>query len=198
MSRLARGKTAAGFCAGILFMALVIAAPVFAQEEGNQPENTTAGWIFRWLNFAIVFGAIVYVLVKKAGPAFRARAAAIQAAIAEGTRAREEAEERRREAERKIAGIQQEIAAMQLRAKRDAEVEADRIRSLAREEAMKMDRAAELEIVAAERAARFELKAAAARLAIERAEAQLRQQLTPPADSRLVRNFVGDLAGSRN
>jgi F-type H+-transporting ATPase subunit b len=198
MSRLARWRTAAGFCAGIFFAALLIAAPAFAQEEGTQPENTTAGWIFRWLNFAIVFFAIVYVLVKKAGPAFRANAVAIQSAIAEGTRAREEAEQRRMEAERKLAGIEQEITVIRLQAKRDAEVEADRIRNLAREEAIKMDRAAELEIAAAERAARMELKATAARLAIERAEAQLREQLTPPADSKLVRNFVGDLAGSRN
>jgi F-type H+-transporting ATPase subunit b len=136
--------------------------------------------------------------VTKAGPAFRARAVAIQAAIAEGTRAREEADHRRLEAERKLAGIEQEITAMRLQARRDAEIETDRIRSLAREDAIKVDRAAEAEIAAAERAARFELRATAARLAIERAEAQLREQLTPPADSRLVRNFVGDLAGSQN
>jgi len=198
VSRLARFKTAAVICAGIFCMALLSAAPAFAQEEGTQPENTTAGWIFRWLNFAVVFIAIVYVLVKKGGPAFRARAEAIQAAIAEGTRAREEAEQRRQEAERKLAGIEQEITAMRLQAKRDAEIETERIRSLAREEAIKVDHAADAEIAAAQRAARFELKATAARLAVERAEAQLREQLTPPADSQLVRNFVGDLAGSQN
>jgi F-type H+-transporting ATPase subunit b len=198
MSWLTRFKTTAGIWAGIFWLALLTAAPAFAQEEATQPENTTAGWIFRWLNFAVVFIAIVWVLVTKARPAFRAHADAIQAAIAEGTRAREEAEQRRQEAERKLAGIEQEITAMRLQAKRDAEIETDRIRSLAREEAIKVDRAAEAEIAAAERAARFELKATAARLAIERAEAQLREQLTPPEDSQLVRNFVGDLAGSQN
>ena len=198
MSWLARFKKFAGICAGIFCVALLTAAPAFAQEEATPPENTTAGWIFRWLNFAVVFVAIVWVLVTKAGPAFRARAVAIQAAIAEGTRAREEADHRRLEAERKLAGIEQEITAMRLQARRDAEIETDRIRSLAREDAIKVDRAAEAEIAAAERAARFELRATAARLAIERAEAQLREQLTPPADSRLVRNFVGDLAGSQN
>jgi F-type H+-transporting ATPase subunit b len=134
----------------------------------------------------------------KAGPAFRARTNAIQAAIAEGTRAREEGEQRRLEAEKKLAGIQQEIAAMREQAKRDDAAESQRIRDLARDEAAKMDRAAELEIAAAERAARLELKATAARLAVERAEADLRQQLTPPADAQLVRNFAGNLAGSSN
>jgi F-type H+-transporting ATPase subunit b len=198
VSRLARFKTSTVICAGIICVALLSAAPAFAQEESTQPENTTAGWIFRWLNFAVVFVAIVWVLMTKARPAFRARAEAIQAAIAEGTRAREEAEQRRQEAERKLAGIEQEITAMRLQANRDAEIETERIRSLAREEAIKVDHAAEGEIAAAERAAKFELKATAARLAVERAEAQLREQLTPPADSQLVRNFVGDLAGSQN
>jgi F-type H+-transporting ATPase subunit b len=198
MNRFARSKTAAGICGGMLFAALLMAAPAFAQEEATQPENTTAGWIFRWLNFAVVFFAILYVLVKKARPAFRAHREAIQTAIAEGTRAREEADQRRREAEQKLAGIQQEIEGMRAQSKKDAEAETERIRKLAREEAIKMDHAAEVEIAAAERAARFDLKATAARLAIERAEAQLRQQLTPPADSQLVRNFVGDLEGSQN
>jgi len=198
LSRLARVATHAGWLAGILFSMLLIALPALAQGESAPPEDTTTGWIFRWLNFSIVFGAAVWALKTKAGPAFRKHADAIQAAIAEGTRAREEAEQRRQEAEQKLAGIPQEVEALRAEAKRDADAEAERIRKLARDEAAKMDHAAELEIAAAERAARLELKATAARLAIERAESQLRQQLNPPADSQLVRNFIGDLDGSRN
>jgi F0F1-type ATP synthase membrane subunit b/b' len=195
----ARLKPAARAFVGIFFTLVLVSLPTFAQDEGAAaPENTQIGWVFRWLNFAIVFGGIAYLLVKSAGPAFRARADAIQAAIAEGSRAREEAEQRRKEAEQKLAGIPQEIGTLRAHAKRDTDAETARIRDLARDEAAKMDRAAELEIAAAERAARLELKATAARLAIERAEAQLREQLTTPADSQLVRSFVGDLAERNN
>jgi F-type H+-transporting ATPase subunit b len=195
---LGRCKAFAISCFGIFCGVLLLAAPALAQDAAVAPENTTTGWIMRWVNSAIVIILIAWALVKKAGPAFRARAGAIQAAIAEGARARAEAEQQRQDAERKLAGIQDEIAAMRAQAKRDAEAETLRIRELAREEAIKMDRAAELEIAAAERAAGLELKATAARLAVERAEAQLRQQLTPPADAQLVRNFAGDLAASSN
>ncbi len=197
MKGLLRGKGIAISLAWIFGAALLFAAPAFAQAEQTAPENTTVGWIMRWVNSGIVIIAIAWALMK-AGPAFRARADAIQAAIAEGARAREEADRQRSEAERKLAGIQQEIATMKEQAKIDADAESLRIRDLAREEAMKMDRAAELEIAAAERAARLELKATAARLAVERAEAMLREQLTAPADAQLVSKFAGSLAGSRN
>lgn len=185
-------------CAGIFVVTLLLAAPALAQEEsGNHPENSTLGWVMRWVNSGIVIIAIGWGL-SKCGPAFRKRADGIQAAIAEGKRAREEAAERRKEAEQRLAGLPAEIAGMRADAKRDAEAETQRIRELAREDAAKMDHAADLEIEAAERAAMLELKATAARLAVERAEKLLREHLTQPADARLVRNFAGELAGSRN
>ena len=196
MKALSGGKGTAILLCSVFGAALLLAAPAFAQQQ-TLPENTTVGWIMRWVNSGIVIIAIGWALMK-AGPAFRARADAIHAGIAEGTRAREEAERQRSEAEKKLAGIQQEIATMREQAERDNEAESKRIRDLAREEATKMDRAADLEIAAAERAAKLELKEAAARMAVERAEAILREQLTAPADAQLVSKFAGSLAGSRN
>ena len=60
-----------------------------------------------------------------------------------------------------------------------------------------IERAAQEEIAAAQRAARLEMKSLAARLAIERAEFLLRQELTP-AEAALFRGFVGDLQRSAN
>ena len=65
------------------------AMPAMAQEGDASPADSPTGWIFRWLNFAIVFGAIVYFAVKYGGPSFRANAESISTKIAEGTRARE-------------------------------------------------------------------------------------------------------------
>ena len=58
-------------------------------------------------------------------------------------------------------------------------------------EAETIERAAQAEIAAAERAARLELKALAARLAVERAEAVLRGELTPEAEAALFRRVRG-------
>jgi F-type H+-transporting ATPase subunit b len=185
----------AGFLAVLV---LVAALPLLAQEGEGSPADSTVGWVFRWLNFAIVFGAIGYFAVKKGGPYFRGQAEEIAKKIAEGTRAREAAERQRQEAQAKLANIEREIAEMRVEANRDAEAEAQRLRALAREEAEKIERAAQAEIAAAERAARMELKAFAARLAVERAEALLREELTPKSEAALFQAFVQELGRSVN
>lgn len=185
--------------AALIFIALLCAAPAFAQEEGGGPENSPTGWIFRWLNFAIVFAAIIWAF-SKAGPYFRERAESIQAAVAEGTRARDEAEQKKRDAEVRIANLDAEIAELKAQARSEAQADRERIKAMTREEAAKVERAADVEIAASERAATLALKSLAARLAVESAEVMLREQITPRADSGIVSGFVADLArtGSAN
>jgi F0F1-type ATP synthase membrane subunit b/b' len=186
-------------CLGSLITLLLLAAlPVLAQEGEASPVDSPAGWIFRWLNFAIVFGAIAYLAWKKGGPYFRAQAEEISQKIAEGARAREAAERQRQEVQAKLANIDSEIGAMRADSKRDAEAEAMRLRILAREEAQKIERAAQAEIAAAERAARMELKALGARMAVERAEALLRKELTPKSEAALFQTFVQEIGRSVN
>lgn len=192
---------AAGAAFSVAVTVALTAAPALAQESGESapaPENSPMGWVFRWLNFVIVFGVIAWALAKVAGPAFRARTNQIEEAIFEGSRAREAAEKQRAEAEQKLANIDAEIAAMHAHAQREGQVNAERIRAATKEEAAKVDKAAELEIAAAERAARLELKALAAGLAVERAESLLRDHLTPERDSKILSDFVARVAGSSN
>lgn len=191
--RIMRGIAAIFLCN--LFLA---AAPALAQEGEASPAETPTGWAFRWLNFAIVIGAIAYAMVKYAGPAFRRHAEEISEQIAAAARAREAAERQRKGIESKLAGLEAEVSEMRVQARRDAEAEAQRLRALAREEAKKIEAAAEAEIAAAERAARMELKALAARQAVERAEALLREELTPKAEAAIFAAFVQELAGSAN
>jgi len=183
---------------GLVWASLLLAAlPVFAQEGEASPADSSTGWIFRWINFAIVFSLILYAF-RKAAPGFRSRAAQITQRIAEGTRAREAAEKQRAEAQLKLAGIEKEVAALRVEAKRGAEAEAERLRELARTEAEMIERAAQAEIAAAERAARLELKSLAARLAIERAEADLRKGISPQSERALFGTFVAELEGRLN
>jgi len=170
---------------------ILLSLPALAQES-TPPEDTPTGHIFRWLNFAIVFALIVWGL-SKAVPYFRSHAEAISAQIAEGARAREAAEQQRRQVQEKIAGIPQEVSTMRAEAKRGMQAESERLRALARNEAETIERAAQAEIATAERAARIQLKTMAASLAIERAEAVLRGELTQKAEALLFRGFVADL-----
>jgi F-type H+-transporting ATPase subunit b len=176
---------------------LLLAVPAFAQQNQPSAADSPTGWIFRWLNFAIVVALIVYAF-GKAAPSFRRHAQEISGKIAEGTRAREAAEADRRAARAKLAGIETEVAALRVEAKRGAQAETERLRAQAKAEAEAIERSAQAEITAAERAARMQLRALAAQLAVERAEALLRAELTPEREARLFRNFVAELEGSPN
>src|SRR6202050_49138 len=97
---------AAGFLVVFLFLAVL---PVLAKErETPPPTETGMGLVFRWLNFAIVFGVIAFVAVKWGGPYFRAKAEETAGKIAEGARAREAANRQREEIRKKLAGLEEE------------------------------------------------------------------------------------------
>jgi F-type H+-transporting ATPase subunit b len=183
---------------GLLSASLValLALPAFAQESGDAT-TTTTGWVFRWLNFAIVFGAIVWAF-SKAGSYFRKHSEEISQRIAEGARARESAENQRRIVQEKLSHVDDEVARMRADAKRAAEGETQRLRALAKEEAQMIERAGQAEIAAAEHAARLELKSVAGRLAIERAEVLLREEITTSTEAAVFRAFVDKLQESRN
>ncbi|MGC1107836.1 MAG: ATP synthase F0 subunit B [Candidatus Acidiferrales bacterium] len=180
----------------IAFALAIFAAPVLAAANPQEQADTTTGWIYRWINFLIFVGVLVWVFAKKTPAYFRSRQKAIANAIAESARAREEAERQERAAEQKMASLDREVADLRARATRESAAEAQRIRALAQEEAKRIDQAAQMEIRAAERAAQTELKAIAARRAIDRTEALLREQVNPQAESNLFRGFVSALQGA--
>jgi len=183
-----------GLCGLFFFLA---AAPAMAQESGASATDSPTGVIFRWINFAIVLGLIIYAL-RKAAPGFRSRTEEISQKIAEGARAREAAEKQRREAQAKLAGIETDVAELRAEAKRGAAAESERLRELAKIEAAAIERAAQAEIAAAERTARLQLKTIAARMAVDRAEAILQKELTPQSEAALIRTFVAQLQESSN
>ena len=198
MTRMVRGASVLrgvwGFSAAAVLCALAV-TPVFAQEAGGEVSSTNT--VFRWINFAIVF-ALIALGFAKAGPAFRRNAAEISKRIAEGARAREAAEAERREVQAKLARIDEEVAQLRADAKRATEVESQRLRAMAKEEAQNIERAGQAEISAAERAARIELKALAGSMAVTQAETVLRDRMTPEAEAAIFRTFIEELQGSSN
>jgi F-type H+-transporting ATPase subunit b len=176
---------------------LFAAAPVFAQEGGGATD-TPAGQIFKIINSALVVGGIAFALVYWCGPLFRKHADEISAKIAEGTRAREAAEAKQREIRVKMAGLPMEVEQLKADGKREAELEAGRLREAAKADAQKIEKNAQTEINAAIRAGQMALKQIGAEKAIAQAEALLRREITPQADANLVHKFVAELDRSVN
>jgi F0F1-type ATP synthase membrane subunit b/b' len=183
-------------CAAVFLLLAV--SPALAQEGQASPTDSSIGWIFRWLNFSVVFGGIAYAIRKWGTPYFRQQAEEISRKIAEGARAREAAERQRREIQAKLAGLEDEIKRLRVEGKRDADAEAQRLLEIERLERERIERAARAEIEAAEREGRMELKILGARRAVELAEALLRQSLTAKADETLFDGFVTELKRSLN
>lgn len=182
----------------LFVLLLFTAAQAYAAEEssGKPPEHAME--LFRWINFAILAGVLIWVFAKVLPPVFHRNAGRISSAITKATAEKDDADRRVREAESKLAHLEQEIAALRASAERESAAEGDRIRALAQTEAKKVAIAAHAEIEATERAARMELKALAAKLAVDGAESLLAKQLTPAAQDSLMDAFVKSLEGRPN
>ena len=183
---------------GLFLLFLCVALSARAAEEGGSPAAQTADSIFKWINFAIVIGIVVWLFAKKLPAWFRGNAESISSAITKATAAKEEAERQVRDAEAKLAHLEQEIATLHAAAEHEAAAEGEHIRALTQSDAKKVGIAAQAEIEAAERAARMELKALAASFAVDGAESLLAKQLTPAAQESLLDTFVKSLEGRPN
>ena len=194
LSRAAKmySRVAASMAATLLLIAITACA-----EEASASQQATEN-LFKWINFALVAGVIVWLCVKKGPAVFSRRAAAIGSAIQKSTEAKKLADQHLSEAEAKLQNLEKEVAELRAAAQRESAAEAGRIRKLTQSDAQKIDAAAQAEIAAAERATRLELKALAANLAVSGAESLLAQQLTPAAQESLINNFVKTLDGRPN
>ncbi len=175
-----------------------VAGPVLAAEGEKSPAESPMGEFFKWLNFLIVLAVLIYFVAKNGPAFFKSRAATISAAMTEAAAAKAEAERVLSEAQGKLGRLDQETAALRAAADRDAASEAERLRLVTTEEIGKIGRAAKAEIEAAERAARMELRTIGARLAVERAEVLLKQQIAVDTQTALFDGFVESLSGSAN
>jgi F-type H+-transporting ATPase subunit b len=178
--------------------ALFLTLAAHAAEEGGAAGAETATEIFKWINFAVVAGALLWVCLKKAPGFFRGRAEAISSAITKAGSTKAFADAQLREAETKLANLDKEVAELRAFAEREAAAEVERIRLATRSDLEKIAAAAKAEVEAAERAARLELKALAAKLAVDGAEALLVKQLNAQAQAGLISNFVKSLEGMPN
>jgi len=184
--------------ASALLLLFFAAMSAHAAEEGGNAATERANEIFKWINFAIVAGVIVWVFLKLTPPFFRKNAETISSAITKATAAKAEADRQLRAAEEKLARLEQEVSQLRATAQREAAAEAERLRAITQSDIQRVRLAAKAEIEAAERAARLELKVITANLAVDGAESLLEKELTPQAQETLVAAFVQSLEGRPN
>ena len=173
--------------------------PACAAEGAGGVAEQPIGITFKWIHFVLIAVLLIWLFVfKLPGTFFRPNADKISEAISKATAAKAEADRQLREAAVKLTTLEQEVAAFRAMALKESTAEVERLRAATRTEATKIQAAAKAEIAAAERAARVELKALAAKLAVDKAETLVAQQMTPAVQDALINNFVQSLQGRPN
>jgi F0F1-type ATP synthase membrane subunit b/b' len=188
------------FLRGMLAPALLLACAAIARgaEEGASPAEQSAETVFKWIHFVIVGGVLYWLFTKVLPPVIRHNADKISSAITKATATKSEAEARLKEAAVKLASLEQEVAHFRAQAQKEAAAEMDRLRAMTKLDIEKIGLAAKAEIDAAEHAARVELKALAAKLAVDRAESMVAQQMTPAIQEAMIDHFVQTVQGRPN
>ncbi len=162
------------------------------QEASHASHGPAHVDLWKLANFALFVGTIGYLLRKKAGWFFQSRTAEIQRTMAEAARLREEAEQQCAAIEQRLANVSAEIEALRRRAQEETAAEEARFRAQIEQDVRKIQAEAEREIEAAAKAARRRLREQAAELAVSLAALQIRQQLSPEVEERLIRETIRD------
>ena len=195
---MSRNLNSVGRIASSAMMYLAVAAMARAAEEGGHTTEGQVGNIFKWIHFVILAALLYWVFGKLLPPWFRGNAERISSAITKANAAKAEAERKLQEAERKLANLEKEIAEFRTGAEHEGAAEIERLKVLTNSDVEKIRVAAGAEVEAAERAARVELKALAAKLAVDGAEKQVANQMTPAIQEAMIDNFVQSLQGRPN
>src|SRR5438094_4103980 len=122
---------------GVLFVLFFAVVSAQAAEEGGNAATERATEIFKWINFAIVAGVIIWIFGKLLPPVFRKRAEAVSSAISNATSAKAAAEAQLRDAETRLANLQKEVAELRSFAERESAAEVERLRAAAQSDAQK-------------------------------------------------------------
>src|SRR5207249_12097430 len=90
------------FAVSILFVSLLASVSLQAAEKGGNAATERATEIFKWINFAIVAGVIVWVFGKLLPPVFLKRAVAVSSAITITNSSKAASEAQLRDAETRL------------------------------------------------------------------------------------------------
>ena len=165
-----------------------------AETEGEEPKHEA---IYKWVNFVILAGGLVYLLRKPLARFFAERSASIRKSLEDGRKALEASEAQLRAVEEKLQHFEEEMATFKAAAAREMEVERERLRQATARETEKMLESLRAQMETATRQARVELKLYAAEQAVELAEKMIGERLDEASQQRLVRQFIAGLKAGR-
>jgi F-type H+-transporting ATPase subunit b len=177
-----------------LSVLLLLPLFLFMTSEEGAAAGGGSGMLGKVINFAILFGGLVFVLRKPLQEFLRKRTDDVRALLESARKARLEAEEKLAESGRKIAALEDEVARMKKDAEAEGLREQQRIQVLAAKEESRIRSFAEQEIDLQLKAGMQELKEYTAELAATLAEARIKDKITAGEQSALIDKSIDKLA----
>lgn len=149
------------------------------------------GWKF--INLAIFIAAGILILRRPLSDALLARQERIKLQLAEAEKERDEAQARLTETEALVARIESDKAAIREQAKKEAQLERQRLAAATDKEIEKLRQQADRQIETAGKIARKELQRFLAHRSVELAREAVRAHIKPEDDARLIHEEIVQL-----
>ena len=148
------------------------------------------GWVLKLINIILFVGVLWWLLKGPVGRAFAARSVEVRRAAEEARERREKADRLAADIQARLAQIEAEVVAIRQRAETDGERQRKEMIAAAEAEAAKIVATARNEVESRIKFARKELTEYAGQLAATRAEAILKEKITPEDQKKLFRDSL--------
>lgn len=156
------------------------------------------GWILKLANMLLFLGALIYAVKGPLAKAFAERSAAIRKAADEARERREKSDRMAEEIQARLSQVEAEVKAIHERAIADGERQKKELIAAAEAEAQKILQTARVEVDNRLKHARKELTEYAGELATQRAEAILREKITPEDQRKLFQESLREVEEVRS
>jgi F-type H+-transporting ATPase subunit b len=166
-----------------------------AGEEGEagEEEGGPLAVVMRWINFAILFGGLGYLLREPAAEFFEARRQAILGGLEKSRAAQKDAHERLTDIDGRLSRLSTEMAGIGSDAEESARLERTRIVVDAKKEVDRALLRSQAEVDRLAGGMELEIRSYIADRVVQSAEENLRARLTDQDRGRLVRRAVDEL-----
>jgi len=161
-----------------------------AAEGEGEGKGARRELLYKVINFALLVGALGFLLRKPLADFFVQRSAAIRKGLEEGRKALEVSQAQLKIVEEKLRHLEEEIAAFKASSVREMEAERQRLMESAAVETEKILQLARSQTEVAVRAAKLELKNYVAEQSVKLAEEIIRGRLDEGGRKKLVSEFL--------
>jgi F-type H+-transporting ATPase subunit b len=182
----------------IVLAAVLLPAAVFAAAgEGSTTGRQLYDLVMRIINFAILFGVLIYFLRKPARSFIENSLQTIRKLITDAEETRKIAEANMKEAEEKLAGLSREIEELMEHAREESEAEKARVLSEAEEAVERLKREASQAIQQELKKSQEELRNEVAEIAVTIAREIIQENIQEKDHTRFIAEYLEKLEVSQ-